>query len=174
MTKQKNVRWKCPECGNHHSWYWGKYDVFPGEITMNCDNPKCEAQSKMMMTVDKKGNGTAVAYKEDKELEDKLRRATEKVMNSQTEIDPSRILKDNDFIWYMGEKYQKIEEPPTLYNKLETWIEYGNFSQSKDVLANEVLNMVREFIPEPVKNNFMSEYLLGYNEAIKKMEEKLK
>jgi len=90
------------------------------------------------------------------------------------EIDPSRILKDNDFIWYMGEKYQKVEIPQTLYNKLETWIEYGNFSQSKDVLVNEILNMVKEFIPEPYDNKFMSEYFLGYNEAIKKIEEKLK
>ena len=244
MTKQKNVRWKCPECGNHHSWYWSKYDVFPGEITMNCDNPKCEAQSKMMMTLDKKGNATAVVYKEDKELEDKLRRATEKVMNSQTEIntinlknytdkkvvvyhrnlkkvegyvkynnqfpdypykfndrcytkngkilidnengwdicrifptteeiDPSRILKDNDFIWYMGEKYQKVEISQTLSDKLETWIEYGNFSQSKDVLVNEVLNMVKEFIPEPMVCDD-EDYDAGWNDAIRKMEGKLK
>ena len=79
-----------------------------------------------------------------------------------------------DTIEIGGVKYKRIEEPPTLYDKLETWIEYGNFSQSKDVLVNEILNMVKEFIPEPVKNNFMSEYLLGYNEAIKKMEKKLK
>ena len=94
-------------------------------------------------------------------------------MNSQTEIDPSRILKDNDFIWYMGEKYQKVEISQTLSDKLETWIEYGNFSQSKDVLVNEILNMVKEFIPEPVKNNFMSEYLLGYNEAIREVKQRL-
>ena len=79
-----------------------------------------------------------------------------------------------DTIEIGGVKYKRIEEPPTLSNKLETWIEYGNFSQSKDVLVNEILNIVKEFIPEPVKNNFMSEYFLGYNEAIKKMEEKLK
>jgi hypothetical protein len=68
MTTQKNVRWKCPECGNYHSWYWKYYEVFSGEITMTCDNPECEAQSKMMMTVDENGNADAVAYKEDKKL----------------------------------------------------------------------------------------------------------
>jgi hypothetical protein len=47
-------------------------------------------------------------------------------------------------------KYKRVEEPPTLYDKLETWIEYGNFAQSKDVLVNEILNMVKEFIPEPM------------------------
>ena len=80
-----------------------------------------------------------------------------------------------DTIEIGGVKYKRVEDTqPTLYDKLETWIEYGNFSQSKDVLVNEILNIVKEFIPEPYDNKFMSEYFLGYNEAIKKMEKKLK
>ena len=90
------------------------------------------------------------------------------------ELDPSRILKDNDCIWYMGEKYQKVEIPQTLSDKLETWIEYGNFSQSKDVLVNEILNMVKEFIPEPYKGMGLPEYSVGFNECIRRIEEKLK
>lgn len=73
-----------------------------------------------------------------------------------------------------GVKYKRVEEPPTLYDKLETWIEYGNFAQSKDVLVNEILNIVKEFIPEPYEGVGLSEYFLGYNDAIRKMEEKLK
>lgn len=92
------------------------------------------------------------------------------------ELDPSRILKDNDCIWYMGEKYQKVEKPKpqTLYDKLETWIEYGNFSQSKDVLVNEILNMVKEFIPEPYEGMGLPEYCVGFNECIRRIEENLK
>jgi len=54
-----------------------------------------------------------------------------------------------DTIEIGGVKYQRVYETPTLYDKLETWIEKGNFAQSKDVLVNEILNMVKEIIPEP-------------------------
>lgn len=95
------------------------------------------------------------------------------------EIDPSRIPKpiiihDGNDIIVSGVRYRKVEEPPTLYDKLETWIEYGNFTQSKDVLVNEILNMVKEFIPEPYEGMGLSEYFLGYNEAINKIERWLK
>ena len=82
-----------------------------------------------------------------------------------------------DIIIIGGVKYKRVEEPPTLSNKLEEWIEKLNFTQSKehkDLLVIEILNIVKEFIPEPYDNKFMSEYFLGYNEAIKKMEKKLK
>jgi hypothetical protein len=70
-------------------------------------------------------------------------------------------------------KYAKIQEPPTLYDKLETWIEYGNFAQSKDVLVNEILNIVKEIIPEPMMCDD-EDYDAGWNDAIRKMEGKLK
>ena len=171
MTKQKNVRWKCPECGNYHSWYWSKYDVFPGEITMNCDNPKCEAQSKMMMTVDENGNGTAVVYKEDKEPEDKLRRETEKVMNSQTEIDPSRILKDNDFIWYMGEKYQKVEEP----QKSKTFYQILCDDKWSDGDCNLFCDYVDEWMSQYSCDYVVcAEYLQGYNACLETLKSSLR
>jgi hypothetical protein len=31
-----------------------------------------------------------------------------------TEIDPTHIIKDNDCIYYRGEKYQKVKEPPRM------------------------------------------------------------
>ena len=40
-----------------------------------------------------------------------------------TEIDPSLILKDGDCIYFHGEKYQKVVEPKSFYDKL--WEELG-------------------------------------------------
>jgi hypothetical protein len=41
-------------------------------------------------------------------------------MNSQTEIDISKVLMDGDIVTIMGEKYQRIIEPQSFYDKL--WI----------------------------------------------------
>jgi hypothetical protein len=89
------------------------------------------------------------------------------------EIDISTVLIEGDTAIIMGVKYKRVEEPPTLYDKLETWIEYGNFAQSKDVLVNEILNMVKEFIPEPMMCDD-EDFDAGWNVAIKKMNEVLK
>ena len=92
------------------------------------------------------------------------------------EIDISKVLIEGDTATIMGVKYKRVEEPPTLSNKLGEWIEILNFAQSKehkDLLVIEILNIVKEFIPEPYDNKFMSEYLLGHNEAIKKVKENL-
>jgi hypothetical protein len=89
------------------------------------------------------------------------------------EIDISKVLIEGDTATIMGVKYKRVEEPPTLYDKLETWIEYGNFAQSKDVLVNEILNMVKEFIPEPMMCDD-EDFDAGWNAAIKKMNEVLK
>jgi hypothetical protein len=95
-------------------------------------------------------------------------------MNSQTEIDPSRILKDNDFIWYMGEKYQKVEDTQPFYDKLWCLLkEKLGDNTNCDETTDRVRDLIREHIPEPVKNNFMSDYLLGYNEAIREVNKRL-
>jgi hypothetical protein len=78
-----------------------------------------------------------------------------------------------DTIEIGGVKYKRVEEPPTLYDKLETWIEYGNFAQSKDVLVNEILNIVKEFIPEPKIGPGLPEYSIGFNEAIRQVKMRL-
>jgi uncharacterized Zn finger protein len=88
MNNDRIVKWKCPECGNYHKWVWDIYDIIGGEITMTCDNPECGRTSKMCMVVEKNGNATALVA-DNSQVEEKLRRATEKVMNSQTEIDIS-------------------------------------------------------------------------------------
>lgn len=84
---------------------------------------------------------------------------------------PNIIHEGNDII-VSGVRYRKVYEPPTLYDKLETWIEYGNFAQSKDVLVNEILNIVKEFIPEPMMCDD-EDFDAGYNEAIRIIKTKL-
>jgi hypothetical protein len=73
--------------------------------------------SKMFMVAEKNGNATALVA-DNSQVEEKLRRATEKVMNSQTEIDISKVLMDGDIVTIMGEKYQRIIEPQSFYDKL--------------------------------------------------------
>ena len=93
-----------------------------------------------------------------------------------TEIDISKVLIEGDTATIMGVKYKRVEEPPTLSNKLEEWIEILNFTQSKehkDLLVIEILNIVKEFIPEPYEGVGLSEYFLGYNDAIRQVKMRL-
>ena len=173
-NQERFVKWKCPECGNYHKWVWNIYDIIGGEITMTCDNPECGRTSKMCMVPEKNGNATALVA-DNSEVEEKLRRATEKVMNSQTEIDISRVLMDGDIVTIMGEKYQRIIEPQSFYDKLwelldDNLIEWVD----TDEMGDRVLDLIRENIPKPYKGVGLPEYMLGYNECIRKIEENLK
>ena len=173
-NQERFVKWKCPECGNYHKWVWDIYDIFGGEIAMTCDNPECGRTSKMYMVPEKNGNATALVA-DNSEVEEKLRRATEKVMNSQTEIDISRVLMDGDIVTIMGEKYQRIIEPQSFYDKLwelldDNLIEWVD----TDEMGDRVLDLIRENIPKPYKGVGLPEYMLGYNECIRKIEENLK
>ena len=81
-----------------------------------------------------------------------------------------------DTIEIGGVKYKRIEEPPTLSNKLEEWIEKLNFTQSKehkDLLVIEILNIVKEFIPERYDGIGLPEYYVGFNEAIRQVKMRL-
>lgn len=80
-----------------------------------------------------------------------------------------------DTIEIGGVKYKRIEEPQSFYDKLWGLLKtkLGD-TVDCDEMADRVRDLIREHIPEPVKNNFMSEYLLGYNEAIRVLEENLK
>jgi predicted RNA-binding Zn-ribbon protein involved in translation (DUF1610 family) len=150
-NQERIVKWKCPECGNYHKWVWSTYDIIGGEITMVCDNPECGVTSKMFMIVEKGGNATAIVSAFNNNVEEKLRRATEKVMNSQTEIDISKVLMDGDIVTIMGEKYQRIIEPQSFYDKI-----YGLLKPNLDErvecdeITIRVLNLIRENIPKPV------------------------
>jgi hypothetical protein len=172
-NEERIVKWKCPECGNYHKWGWSTYDIFAGEITMTCDNPECGVTSKMYMIVEKGGNATALVA-DNSQVEEKLRRATEKVMNSQTEVDISRVLIDGEYATIMGVKYQRIIEPQSFYDKL-----YGLLKPNLDERVDfhdmtiRVLDLIRENIPEYKKGVGLPEYHLGYNAGIREVNEEL-
>ena len=171
-NQERFVKWKCPECGNYHKWVWDIYDIFGGEIAMTCDNPECGRTSKMCMVPEKNGNATALVA-DNSEVEEKLRRATEKVMNSQTEIDISRVLMDGDIVTIMGEKYQRIIEPQSFYDKLwELLSTKLDSSVDTDEMGDKVLNLIKENIPEPIVGGSM-EYNAGYNQCIREVNERL-
>ena len=90
------------------------------------------------------------------------------------EIDISTVLIEGDTATIMGEKYQRIIEPQSFYDKI-----YGllkpNLDERVDTndMTIRVLDLIRENIPEPYKGVGLPEYHLGYNEAIKKVNEGL-
>ena len=79
-----------------------------------------------------------------------------------------------DTIEIGGVKYKRIEEPQSFYDKLWGLLKtkLGD-SVECDEMADRVRDLIREHIPEPVKINFMSEYLLGYNEGIREVKVRL-
>ena len=62
-----------------------------------------------------------------------------------------------------------MNKKPTLYEKLEEWVDYGNFAQSKDVLVNEIVNIVKDWLPPEHDSNDYQ-----WNKCIKMMKEKLR
>ena len=79
-----------------------------------------------------------------------------------------------DTIEIGGVKYKRVEDTQPFYDKLWGLLKtkLGD-SVECDEMADRVRDLIREHIPEPVKNNFMSEYLLGYNEAIRQVKLRL-
>jgi hypothetical protein len=79
-----------------------------------------------------------------------------------------------DTIEIGGVKYKRVEDTQPFYDKLWGLLKtkLGD-SVDCDDMADRVRDLIREHIPEPVKNNFMSEYLLGYNEAIREVKLRL-
>jgi hypothetical protein len=137
-NQERFVKWKCPECGNYHKWVWDIYDIFGGEIAMTCDNPECGRTSKMCMVVEKNGNATALVA-DNSQVE-----ATEKVMNSQTEIDISKVLIEGDTATIMGEKYKRIEEPKSPAEKAYYAV-YGWYPPTTSSVSNYEDNRWRDF-----------------------------
>ena len=93
-------------------------------------------------------------------------------MPSNNEIDISTVLIDGDQVTIMGVRYQRIIEPQSFYDKL-----YGLLKTKLgdtcgcDDMADKVGDLIRENIPEPYDDlKFgVSEWFLGYNEAIKRV-----
>ena len=183
MNNDRIVKWKCPECGNYHKWVWSTYDIFSGEITMTCDNPECGITSKMYMIVEKGGNATAFVSAfngnaDNSQVEEKLRRATDKVMNSQTEVDISTVLIDGDTATIMGVKYQRIEEPKsqTLKDIISEWIVIYNIRSDsvKDRITADLLERIEtKWLPDYLVLGD-DEYNAGWNECLQHLKENLK
>ena len=86
------------------------------------------------------------------------------------EIDISRVLIEGDTATIMGVKYQRIIEPQSFYDKIYELLKY-NLDERVDTneMADKVMDLIKRHFPLPCKNLYMSEYLLGYNEAIKQL-----
>ena len=105
------------------------------------------------------------------ELEEKIQRAVDKVMESKkTELEPQQIIKDGDCIYYRGEKYQKVETPQSFYDKLWEMVskKVGDNTEA-DELTDWIVDLIRENIPEPHKGMGLPEYFIGYNQAIQRI-----
>jgi C4-type Zn-finger protein len=175
MNNDRIVKWKCPECGNYHKWVWSTYDIFSGEITMTCDNPECGIKSKMYMIVEKGGNATAFVSAfngnaDNSQVEEKLRRATDKVMNSQTEVDISTVLIEGDTATIMGIKYKRVEEPKptTLYDIIIEWND-----NEDNLTCEELVNRIKKWLPDYLVLGD-DEYNAGWNDCLQHLKENLK
>jgi hypothetical protein len=91
-----------------------------------------------------------------------------------TEIDPSLILKYDDHIYYHGEKYQKVVEPKSFYDKL--WEELGKkvgYGSDCDKLTDRVMDLIKDNIPGSAQGLGLPEWYLGYNEALRRVNRRL-
>ena len=72
-----------------------------------------------------------------------------------------------DVIEIGGVKYKRVENTNPFYDKLRGLLstKLGD-SVECDEMVDRVRDLIREQIPEPIKNNSMSEFLFGYNECI--------
>ncbi|QPX48073.1 hypothetical protein PQC13_gp108 [Synechococcus phage S-SRM01] len=79
-----------------------------------------------------------------------------------------------DTIEFGGVKYKRVEDTQSFYDKLWGLLKtkLGD-SVECDEMADRVRDLIREYIPSPTRNKFKSEYLLGYNEAIREVKLRL-
>ena len=62
---------------------------------------------------------------------------------------------------------EPIPEPETLYELLEGWVDYGNFAKSKDVIVNEILNVVKSWLPYELEHDEdLNGYRAGWNDCL--------
>ena len=89
------------------------------------------------------------------------------------EIDISTVLIEGDTATIMGVKYQRVIEPQSFYDKI-----YGllkpNLDERVDTddITIRVLDLIRENIPVPHQGVGLPEYSVGYNEALRRVNER--
>ena len=81
---------------------------------------------------------------------------------------------DEETIMIDGVKYQKVEEPQSFYDKLWGLLKtkLGD-SVECDEMTDRVRDLIRENIPEYKKGVGLPEYFVGYNDAIRRVNEGL-
>ena len=91
------------------------------------------------------------------------------------EIDISTVLIEGDTATIMGEKYQRIIEPQSFYDKLWGLLKtkLGDTCGCDD-MADRVLNLIKENIPEPYKGVGLPEYSVGFNDCVERIKNNLK
>jgi hypothetical protein len=91
-----------------------------------------------------------------------------------TETDISKVLIKGDYATIMGVKYRRVIETQSFYDKLWGLLKtkLGD-SVECDEMTDRVRDLIRENIPEYKKGVGLPEYHLGYNEAIKRVNENL-
>ena len=91
-----------------------------------------------------------------------------------TEIDISKVLIEGDTATIMGVKYKRVEDTQPFYDKLWGLLKtkLGD-TVDCDEMADRVRDLIREHIPEPYKGMGLSEYFVGYNECVRKIQERL-
>jgi hypothetical protein len=80
-----------------------------------------------------------------------------------------------DTIEIGGVKYKRIEEPQSFYDKLWGLLKtkLGDNVYECDEMADKVRDLIRENIPTPYKGVGLHEWYLGYNEALRRVNERL-
>ena len=96
-----------------------------------------------------------------------------------TETDISKVLIEGEYATIMGVKYKRVEEPKpqTLKELLVEWYETANLVQSKDVIANEIVNIVKNWLKNYHKednNKYDQSYFSGWADCIDILERDLR
>jgi len=91
-----------------------------------------------------------------------------------TETDISKVLIEGEYATIMGVKYKRVIEPQSFYDKLWGLLKtkLGD-SVECDEMTDRVRDLIRENIPEYKKGVGLPEYFVGYNDAIRKVNENL-
>ena len=91
-----------------------------------------------------------------------------------TKTDISKVLIEGDYATIMGVKYKRVIEPQSFYDKLWGLLKtkLGDSVECDD-MTDRVRDLIRENIPEYKKGLGLPEYYLGYNDAIRKVNERL-
>jgi hypothetical protein len=91
-----------------------------------------------------------------------------------TETDISKVLIEGDIATIMGVKYKRVIEPQSFYDKLWGLLktELGDNVKCDD-MTDRVRDLIREHIPGCAEGLGLPEWYLGYNEALRRVNERL-